>query len=148
MLKAGDWKASDRETYEVMIHAVGKDPGHWFRSDELLNFPCADLLTIDRLWVKYSQGKFGFSVQKQIYVQCGATLDGEYPGNKIWKKFCDRVGWRREGKWLAYSKVTFDTTAPTGHLPAVGGLGGVGGFGFRGGVVGWCFFSRIETCQV
>ena len=53
LLKAGDWQAADQETYEVMIRAVGKHAGQWFTDEELLNFPCADLLTIDRLWVKY-----------------------------------------------------------------------------------------------
>ncbi|HIK45480.1 MAG TPA: GUN4 domain-containing protein, partial [Leptolyngbyaceae cyanobacterium M65_K2018_010] len=96
LLKAQDWRAADQETYEVMICAVGKKSGDWFTSEELLNFPCTDLRTIDRLWVKYSQGKFGFSVQKQIYVECGAQLDGKYPGDKILHKFCDRVGWRRK----------------------------------------------------
>lgn len=103
LLKAGDWRAADEETYKTMIQAVGKSPGDYFTPHELLTFPCADLHTIDRLWVKYSQGKFGFSVQKQIYVDCGAKLDGEYPGDKIWEEFCDRVGWRRDGEYVSYN---------------------------------------------
>ncbi len=118
LLKAQDWRAADRETYEVMIRAVGKKPGDWFTKGELLNFPCADLLTIDRLWVKYSQGKFGFSVQKKIYVECGAKLDGEYPGDKIWHKFCDRVGWRKAGKYLSYNDLQANPSlSPTGEFP-------------------------------
>ena len=115
LLKAGDWKAADNETYKVMIRAVGEKSGQWFTDEELLNFPCTDLLTIDRLWVKYSQGKFGFSVQKEIYVECGAKLDGNCPGDTIWRKFGDKVGWRVNGKWI--DEVTFSTSAPKGHLP-------------------------------
>ncbi|CCQ59603.1 GUN4 domain-containing protein, partial [Crocosphaera watsonii] len=38
------------------------------------NFPCEDLRIIDQLWVKYSNGQFGFSVQKQIYMdELGGT---------------------------------------------------------------------------
>ncbi|NJL47990.1 MAG: TIR domain-containing protein [Leptolyngbyaceae cyanobacterium SM2_5_2] len=95
LLKAGNWRDADRETHEVMIRTMGKKAGAWFNSDELLNFPSTDLCTIDRLWVKYSQGKFGFSVQKQIYVECGGKLSGMYPGDKVWNEFCDRVGWLR-----------------------------------------------------
>ncbi|MEA5605423.1 GUN4 domain-containing protein [Nostoc sp. UHCC 0252] len=29
----------------------------------------------------------------------------------------DRVGWRVESSWIYYSKVTFDTSSPRGHLP-------------------------------
>ena len=97
-LKNGQWKEADQETYRLMITAVEKEEGQWFKAEELLNFPCEELKAIDSLWVKCSNGKFGFSVQKQIYVECGAKLDGMYPGDKIWHKFCDRVGWRKDNR--------------------------------------------------
>ncbi|NEP20040.1 MAG: TIR domain-containing protein [Leptolyngbya sp. SIO4C1] len=117
LLKAQDWKAADYETYLRMLEAVGRSEGDWIRDEELLNFPCADLLTIDRLWVKYSGGRFGFSVQKQIYVKCGGKLDGKYPGDTIWEKFGESVGWRVDDSWIEYEDVTFDTSASEGHLP-------------------------------
>lgn len=142
LLKAGEWKEADNETYLRMLEAVGRKKGDWIRSEELLNFPCADLKTIDRLWVKYSDGQFGFSVQKEIYVQCGAKLDGKYPGDKIWEEFCDRTGWRVNGSYIYYSDVTFSTSAPQGHLPFCH----LGGGGVSRRVHG--FFSRIQTCKV
>ncbi len=75
LLAAKNWKEADEETYLVMIQAVGKREGDHFTSDELLNFPCTDLRTIDRLWVKYSNGHFGFSVQKEIYLSVGGKAD-------------------------------------------------------------------------
>lgn len=147
LLKAKDWKAADAEIYEVMIQAVGKQSGDWCTVDELLNFPCIDLHTIDKLWIKYSQGKFGFSVQKKIYIDCGAKLDGKYPGDEIWNKFCGLVDWRRGGTGIHYDDVIFATSAIRGHLPVIAPRllfirfwDGVGGFG---GI-----FSRIETCEV
>jgi hypothetical protein len=144
LLKAKDWQAADDETYEVMIRAVGKESADVFTEDELLNFPCTDLKTIDRLWVKYSGGKWGFSVQKQIWQECDSPT--EYNDN--WEKFCDRVGWRKNGNWVDYDDLTFD---PEKSLP--GGFPwfwwGWWGYGFEffyfgcGGV-----FSRIETCKV
>ncbi|MEL7351964.1 MAG: GUN4 domain-containing protein [Cyanobacteria bacterium P01_A01_bin.116] len=93
LLKAGDWEAADKETYEVMIRVIGKTSNNYFTRNELLSFPCKNLLTIDRLWIKYSKSRFGFSVRKKIYVECGAELDGKYPGDKIWREFAARVGW-------------------------------------------------------
>lgn len=119
-LKNRQWKEADKETYRLMITTVGKEEGQWFDLDDLLNFPCEPLKAIDGLWVNYSGGKFGFSVQKQIYVECGAKLDGKYPSDtiwRIWRKFGDTVGWRVNGKWISYSDVTFNTSAPKGHLP-------------------------------
>jgi hypothetical protein len=147
LLKAEQWVDADKETYRVMIQAVGKKEGDYFTSEELLNFPCTDLKTIDKLWVKYSQGRFGFSVQKRIYVDCGAKLDGKYPGDEIWREFGDRVGWRKEGKWIyKYSdlKRNLSLSSPEGISP----WGGVGwGFGYR--IVEWgCFFSSLAWRSV
>ncbi|WP_219904739.1 caspase, EACC1-associated type [Stenomitos frigidus] len=129
LLKANQWKDADRETYLVMLQIVGRTDGDWIRETEIKNFPCTDLRTIDQLWVKYSNGHFGFSVQKQIYLDCGGNLDGSYD-EKVWKKFGDRVGWRVENTWINYSEVTFDTTSQQGHLPLLPNFGpGVGIFG-------------------
>jgi len=150
LLKAQNFEDADQETYLRMLEAVGRAKGDYLRPSELLNFPCADLKTIDRLWVKYSDGKFGFSVQKEIYVQCGAKLDGKYPGDKIWREFGDRVGWRVKKQWISYSNVTFNTSAPKGHLPFVGGLGWVVVVEW-GGWVWWDWgglFSRIAHCKL
>ena len=116
LLKAGKWKEADEETYQVMKQDLKDD----WSEETSLNFPCQDLQTIDRLWVKYSDGKFGFSVQKEIYAACGGTLDGEHPGREIWNKFCDRVGWKKAGKYLNYSDLKFNLEiSPTGELPGV-----------------------------
>lgn len=114
-LKNGQWKEADQETYRLMITTVGKEEGQEFEPEELLHFPCEELLTIDGLWVKYSDGRFGFSVQKDIYLDCGGIPDGKYH-KEAFEKFGDRVRWRRKGQWK-FSEVKFDTSSPTGHLP-------------------------------
>ncbi|MGB3421023.1 MAG: serine/threonine-protein kinase [Dolichospermum sp.] len=111
-LAQGKWKEADAETRRVML-AVGKrEEEGWLDVEHIDNFPCEDLRTIDQLWVKYSDGKFGFSVQKRIYQSCGGTR--EYNPD-IWKKFGDKVGWRKVGDWLYYD-ITY-TRSPEGHLP-------------------------------
>ncbi|MFM6508213.1 MAG: GUN4 domain-containing protein [Dolichospermum sp.] len=111
------------------------------------NFPCADLRTIDQLWVKYSDSRFGFSVQKRIYQGLGGTR--QY-NEDIWKKFGDKVGWRKGGNWLYYSDITFDKKAPEGHLPVIVEFGDFTvWFGPQRTRLDWfCFFSRVETCRL
>ncbi|MFM6487701.1 MAG: GUN4 domain-containing protein [Dolichospermum sp.] len=38
----------------------------------------------------------------------------------MWRKFGDKVGWRKGGIQLYYSLLTFDKKAPEGHLPGGG----------------------------
>ncbi len=111
-LKAQHWEYADIETYRLMMIAVGKEVGQGFEPDELLNFPCEELLAIDGLWVKYSNGQFGFSVQKDIYLECGGIPDGNYY-EEAFEKFANRIRLRNGDKW----EFRYDTSAPMGHLP-------------------------------
>jgi hypothetical protein len=149
LLEAGQWREADKETFFVMLKVARREEQGYLDVEVFATFPCEDLRLIDRLWVKYSSGKFGFSVQKRIYVECGAKLDGEYPGSEIWKKFGDRVGWRKEDAHLYYSQFTFDLTKSlTGEYPLgwVGGDGWVGGGGRGWGRWGRLFSSLAHRC--
>ncbi len=90
LLKAGQWCEADEETYRLMITTVGKEEGQWFDPKDLEEFPCEDLQILDQLWVKYSNGKFGFSVQKKIWQECGSPMTS----GKEWDDFCIKVGWQ------------------------------------------------------
>ncbi|KAM3091195.1 GUN4 domain-containing protein [Phormidesmis sp. 146-35] len=80
MLKTGKRQEADQETLRVMCVAMGRQKQGWLREEDVQQFPCQDLRTIDQLWVKYSAGKFGFSVQKQIWQECvwGVWWGGVY----------------------------------------------------------------------
>ncbi|MGB6299401.1 MAG: GUN4 domain-containing protein [Rivularia sp. (in: cyanobacteria)] len=116
LLKTGSWKEADQETARLMLKVANRETEGWLDSDSIKKFPCTDLRTIDQLWVKYSNGHFGFSVQKRIWESVG----------KDYEKFGDRVGWRKvratgmffNKEWLYYNQLTFSLQAPQGHLPA------------------------------
>jgi hypothetical protein len=141
-LNAKKWQEADQETYRLMITAVGKDEWQRFSEDDLRNFPCDELLAIDHLWIEHSKGLYGFSVQKQIYVECGGKLDFSYPSKETWDKFCDLVAWKDMEKYLNYSDL-FDKkyTIKSGHLPR----GLCIDLEEDGMFVG---FSRIKTCEL
>ncbi|WP_309143826.1 GUN4 domain-containing protein [Oscillatoria sp. HE19RPO] len=111
-LAAGKWREADEETARVMLHVAGREEEGWLDEDSINQFPCEDLRQIDGLWVQYSNGRFGFSVQKRIWQECGGACDYETV-----KCLGDRVGWRKEGEWLEYDECTFNAKAPPGHLP-------------------------------
>ncbi|MCA2752684.1 MULTISPECIES: GUN4 domain-containing protein, partial [unclassified Microcystis] len=139
LLKRQQWKEADQETERVMLQAAKRTKERWLRKEDIDKFPCEDLRTIDQLWVKYSNGKFGFSVQAKIYHDLGGTQ--EY-NDKIWNAFGDKIGWRvrvgfMKNSWIYYKDVTFDLKAPQGHLP------------FEKWKNNWrSLFSRVETCKM
>ncbi|UUO17599.1 GUN4 domain-containing protein [Dolichospermum heterosporum] len=143
LLVAGNWKEADAETGRLMLAVAKREQEGWLDVESIDNLPCVDLRTIDQLWVKYSNGRFGFSVQKRIYQSLGGTREYNY---EIWEKFLDKVEWQKGKKTLYYKDITFDIKAPKAQIPIAFGLktDGLGYLGYsRGGL-----FSRVETCKL
>ncbi|PHM09516.1 GUN4 domain-containing protein [Nostoc sp. 'Peltigera malacea cyanobiont' DB3992] len=114
-LADGKWREADKETWRVMFTVAKRQKERWLREEDIQNFPCEDLRTIDDLWVKYSNGHFGFSVQQRIFHSLGVTRESNY---KIWGEFGLQIGWKQRHLWLYYREISFDIKAPKGHLPA------------------------------
>ncbi|AKV69044.1 MULTISPECIES: GUN4 domain-containing protein [Microcystis] len=129
-LAAENWKEADKETGEVMCRVAGRESEGWLREEDIDNFPCEDLRTINQLWLNYSSGKFGFSVQKEIYESLGGTR--KYNSElevEVLEKFADSVGWRQggrclTGRQLTFNSAVFNSAVPKRHLPVPGVFGG------------------------
>jgi hypothetical protein len=116
LLKAGNWKEADRETTIILLKARAKKVEDTNANiavifvDEIFLNPV--LRAIDTLWIEYSQGHFGYSVQKRIWLEVGGKV--EYNSECL---LADKVGWCVNDKWLHYSDLNFSLNAPQGHLP-------------------------------
>ena len=85
------------------------------------HIPCQILENIDKLWAKYSNGKFGFSVQKEIYEAIvwskykisNRDINNFYFRLDVWEHFqtIDVQWYRFMGGCLGYNLHIF------GHLP-------------------------------
>ncbi|MDJ0553641.1 MAG: GUN4 domain-containing protein [Microcoleaceae cyanobacterium MO_207.B10] len=133
LLALGQWREADLETTAIMLKISGRESKGWLRAEDIFNFPCHDLLKIDDLWVTYSNGKFGFSIQKEIWKSCGATQDNSYQINDLetYYNFGEKLGWKIEDKILIYQELSFYLNAPKGHLP--------------GGLLNWLWLSFYLT---
>lgn len=112
------YEEADRLTLYKMCELEGETAvkRKWLYFSEVNRFPVTDLQTIDRLWVIYSEGKFGFSVQRRIWLAAGRN----------WDTFWPRIGWRKGNAWTRYpNEFIWDLTAPKGHLPLSNQLRGV-----------------------
>ncbi|AFZ18137.1 serine/threonine-protein kinase [Allocoleopsis franciscana] len=139
VLAQGKWKEADDETADVILKVGGREKEGWLDTASIKKLSCTDLRTIDNLWVKHSESRFGLSVQQRIWERVGGTPD-DY---RAYERFGDRVKWRVNSKWLGQNNSTFTTKAPEGHLPAKTLYNG--GY-MRKELPG--FFSRVETCKV
>ncbi|NEP60979.1 MAG: hypothetical protein F6K31_29025 [Symploca sp. SIO2G7] len=118
MLLQQDFLAADRITLEKLCELAGDTAiqRKWLYFSEVDSFPVTDLQTINSLWLVHSQGKFGFSVQRELWLSLGKNWD------KLWPK----IGWKQENNWTRYpNEFTWDLSAPLGHLPLSNQLRGV-----------------------
>jgi len=113
-----DLESADRITSGHLRELAGEAAlrrGYVYFS-EVSGFPEVDLESLDRLWLVYSRGRYGFSVQGRLLAAC----DGR------WELLWPRLGWKREGLWTRYpGGFTWTQQAPEGHLPLVNQLRGV-----------------------
>jgi hypothetical protein len=123
LLFAKKWQEADQETTKLMLKRADREEEGYLDFDAYRNFPTEELRIIDQLWLKYSQNRFGFSVQKKIWVDNGGKLDGNDHYWDTYGKLADEVGWRKRTEWLKYSELTFGTKALLGHLPLGGRWG-------------------------
>ena len=113
-----NFEEADRLTSSYLRKLAGKvaeKRGYVFYS-EVKNISGIDLVTIDRLWKIYSQGKFGFSIQAKLLKTVGKRYE------LLWPK----IGWKINGIWTRYpSSFNWSLSAPEGHMPLVNQLRGV-----------------------
>jgi hypothetical protein len=117
LLSKGQWRKANDETRHVLMQATGREQIGWVPTEDIKKLSCWDLKTIDDLWVKYSNGRFGLSVQLPIYIETG-NRPGKLITDDAYTKFGDRLGWRYNGDWIIFiEKLNYTLDAPMGHLP-------------------------------
>ncbi|MGK7946655.1 MAG: GUN4 domain-containing protein [Microcystaceae cyanobacterium] len=120
-LVAGNFKQADLETTNVILEAASKTRDT-LTPDDMRGIPCGVLRVVDTLWQKYSDKRFGFNIQLEIYKSVGGSLDTLRTQDKaIIRKFADQVGWLKDGQYAGdtYDQWDFSLKAPKGSFPAI-----------------------------
>lgn len=126
-LAAQQWFEADKETVALIAAIAGVSDLEELSPRDIRSFSCGEIQVIDRLWHTYSDGKFGFSVQIQIYQELGGTLDttiGE--DQQLVERWGAALGWRsgvsseKPGgdRWRKCDELTFSLDAPRGCHPS------------------------------
>lgn len=119
LLAEGKWREAEDETRAKLIEAAGEGAKerNWVYWSEIKNIPVEDMETLDALWAAASNGKFGYRVQRQMWIQ----------NRKQWIRFFRAIDWV-QGENDVYRKwpqeFKYESSAPKGHLPLTNALRG------------------------
>ena len=124
LLEAKKWSEADLHTYQLVeqiVKSAKQQNKHVFiELKTIANFSCPDVRTIDALWKKYSDNKFGFSPQQKVWQN--VNQQGDF-STQTWRRFATEVGWKQGevnsgSGYLLHDELDFQPTeAPAGHLP-------------------------------
>ena len=119
VLLVNDFKTADKYTHTHLCQLAGLNNNNyrnWLYFTDIHKIPSDDLNTIDKLWTIYSEGKFGFSIQREIWLS----------NNQNWEKLWNKIGWKINDIAIRYPhEFIWDINAPKGHLPLFNQIRGV-----------------------
>jgi len=115
LMQENRWKDADLKNWQFILVSAKREKQRYLEINDVKNFQCQDLKAVDKLWVKNSQGKFGYSVQKRIWKETGNSLDFDWEKGTFTKlneegynSFVERVGWKKGkdegGEWMRYDE--------------------------------------------
>lgn len=119
LLVRQDYQAADKLTMEKLCELAGENAvkRKWVYFSEVSQLPALDLQTVDTLWRLYSEDKFGWSKQRELWLRLGQDWE------RLWTQLIWKSG---EGVWTRYpNEFIWDLSAPVGHLPLCNQLRGV-----------------------
>lgn len=124
LLKKKKWESADRATNQLIARIINtakqQKDNSFITVNMIADYACSDLSTIDLLWRKYSNNKFGFTPQQQAWIS--SQQDNGFSAT-TWRSFATKIGWKtgdvNQGSgYLLYEQLSFDPQkAPQGHLP-------------------------------
>nr|QUE28362.1 Ycf53 [Pseudoerythrocladia kornmannii] len=116
LLLENNFQEADIYTSKLLCNLANINTRKWLYFSDVNKIPQNELVIVDMLWKIFSQGKFGFSVQRQIWLN----------NDKNWNLLWDKIGWRNQEVLCRYpEEFVWDLTAPIGHLPLSNQLRGV-----------------------
>lgn len=119
LMASGRWKDADLETKAILLKIMNREEAGWLSEEDVRNLPVSTLAAIDRLWVRHSNGRFGFSTQSKIWRELNCKTDSwMFAQSKSECKFGAQIGWYVNNIWLLqWDSFKYGFRAPAGSLP-------------------------------
>ncbi|MFM5943114.1 MAG: GUN4 domain-containing protein, partial [Dolichospermum sp.] len=105
LMQQDRWEDADFKNWQFILVSAKREKERYLFLNDIKKFNCKNLKELDSLWVnnsnkKFGYSKFGYSVQKEIYLETGNSLDfdwekGEFTkwSDQKWNNFTKSVGW-------------------------------------------------------
>ncbi|WP_416668728.1 GUN4 domain-containing protein [Egbenema bharatensis] len=87
-----EWEEADRETWNILCQAAGKQKEDLLDRKDIESISCEELQIIDCLWLRLSNGRLGFSIQRKMYDE----LNGLETELERIKELARRLNWLKE----------------------------------------------------
>ena len=84
LLARGKWQEADMETAALMLRISRREEEGFMTVSDMEKFPCEDMQMMESLWQEYSKGRFGFTVQTQIWQNIAGKSDPDW---NAWCRF-------------------------------------------------------------
>nr|QUE30069.1 Ycf53 [Porphyrostromium boryanum] len=116
LLITNNFQEADKLTSKILCMLANTMSRGWLYFSDVKQISQLDLKLLDNLWRIYSKGRFGFSVQRQIWLANGQD----------WNLLWDKIGWRQNDTLCRYpEEFNWTLKAPVGHLPLSNQLRGI-----------------------
>ena len=124
-LSLGEYEEADQITRDNLIKIAGSEAvrRNFVYWTDVKTIPNTDLCTMERLWLQFTDGTQGYSIQKRVWDLENGNFD----------RFIRRIGWttvengeERKLKWFTSPRefIYDPLKAPKGHLPLTSALRG------------------------
>lgn len=121
LLENRKWEEANSTTIALMLKAADREKEGYIGTTGMKQFPCKDLMTIERLWSTYSDRRFGFETQYSIWKDLGGQRYRMGSDPTLFDRFTAKVGWDKD--------IEFSIEAVPGHLPVFSSGAKLGGIG-------------------
>lgn len=121
LLDSNNWQEANEETKLILLELtkntkleLDQKELEKITEEQIRMIDILQIKIIDILWDLYSEGRFSFNKQRDIFI----TADRNY------KTFSENIGWKKKVfflfdflSWKSKDKIMFTIDAPEGHLP-------------------------------
>jgi len=141
-LEQKDWKKADYETAFIMYQWMVIE--NFDKIYDLFKEVSLEVINeIDRLWMHYSERKFGIKGQAKIYRDLGGK---EEYNREVWGSFGDYIGWKQGERWFNLGNMEVAYRTPEthyNHFPVLMYCRGDLRYWDIWGEVYWGFYGRL-----